>query len=497
MIRFVFGADTKELDDNVKQSKKEVSEFRKSMSEAAKSAAKWGAGMAAAAIGGLGVLTMQTMRAVESQSVLIKGTKQFTREAKDASGAARGISSALDSVSVKNITNAYAGVQDVTGALSGIGKQFTAQLAPAIEFGAAKIMEFIDSIGGIGHISEKAFGYLQDAIVITVNAIDGLKRVFDVTIDGIIYAFAKVQQKIAEVVIAMLELVNKIPGLDFSKQIESAKQFAATTKSVSEQAAHSINETLMAELQSERVGEFFEEAANHAKASAVRITEDQANALNERLEQIAQSYATEQELADAKYEQDLEAMAVALEQKLLLQSEYDEMRKKLTEKYNRDTEARTKATNDKLIALEKQKEDARRAILGGALSSLTTLMNSHSRGMFEVGKAAAISQAGISTYTGATKALELGWPLGPIAAAAISAAGFANVQSIASTSFGSSGGGSAASASVTEGVSAQAEQVTQRNINIDVQGQNVSRSQVRELIGAINEETGDNVRLNA
>ena len=84
---------------------------------------------------------------------------------------------------------------------------------------------------------------------------------------------------------------------------------------------------------------------------------------------------------------------------------------------------------------------AKKAILSKAFNGLTSLMNSGSRKMFEIGKAAAISSSIVSTYQGIAEAWKLGPVLGPIGAAMVGLAGFANVQSIRAQSFG--GGGSA------------------------------------------------------
>ena len=90
-----------------------------------------------------------------------------------------------------------------------------------------------------------------------------------------------------------------------------------------------------------------------------------------------------------------------------------------------------------------QKEE----VWANSLSTFTNLTNAlyvmggrGSRKMFEMNKIAGIAEATISTYQGAAAALKLGWPMGPIAAAAITAQGLAQVASIKSQTF--SGGSS-------------------------------------------------------
>lgn len=79
----------------------------------------------------------------------------------------------------------------------------------------------------------------------------------------------------------------------------------------------------------------------------------------------------------------------------------------------------------------------------GVLQQLTAEGAKHSRKQFELNKAAGIANAIVSTYTGASKALELGPYIGPIMAGLIIANGLAKVNTIRNQQFGgaSSGGG--------------------------------------------------------
>lgn len=81
------------------------------------------------------------------------------------------------------------------------------------------------------------------------------------------------------------------------------------------------------------------------------------------------------------------------------------------------------------------------------LGSLSGLMNTNSKKMFEIGKKAAIAETLINTYTaamGAYKALAsipiVGPALGAAAAAAVTATGLAQVQNIRAAQFGGGGG---------------------------------------------------------
>lgn len=79
----------------------------------------------------------------------------------------------------------------------------------------------------------------------------------------------------------------------------------------------------------------------------------------------------------------------------------------------------------------------------GQLAEITAAGAQHNRTLFDLNKIAGIANAIMSTYQGAAKALEWGYPLGPVFAGIIVAAGMAQVAAIRATQFG--GGTSAPS----------------------------------------------------
>ena len=111
-------------------------------------------------------------------------------------------------------------------------------------------------------------------------------------------------------------------------------------------------------------------------------------------------------------------------------------------------QVRAKVTTNKLL---NKVDQERMDMVKGFLSGMSTLMNSNSRKMFEVGKAAAISTTVINTieaaweaFKGTQKALGGGpWATaaGAVAAAGVAMKGYQQVQAIASTQFGSQGAG--------------------------------------------------------
>lgn len=101
-----------------------------------------------------------------------------------------------------------------------------------------------------------------------------------------------------------------------------------------------------------------------------------------------------------------------------------------------------------MIRLAENEARAKQAVLQGALGSISSLMSSKNKELFEIGKAASIANSIISTIEGATKALSYGPFLGPPLAGLVMTAGLANVAMIASTQIG---GGAASPTNATLG----------------------------------------------
>lgn len=79
--------------------------------------------------------------------------------------------------------------------------------------------------------------------------------------------------------------------------------------------------------------------------------------------------------------------------------------------------------------------------VAGELEKQTAGVARHSKAMFELNKAAGITNAIVNTITAVTKAWsDYGWPVGAIMGAAIAAAGAVQVQTIANQKFGQTGG---------------------------------------------------------
>ena len=218
------------------------------------------------------------------------------------------------------------------------------------------------------------------------------------------------------------------------------------------------------------------------------------------LEGLAERFASEGDLWAMKYENDLIRLQEARAQELLTEEEFQAAK-----------DALAKDAAQKQVAIAEQEAQAKRNIMKGMMTNLSTLMNSGSKKMFQVGKAAAIANALISGYEAVVHSYNAGAriggpPVGAAFAATAAAATAAQIGQIRKQSFGGGGspvaysGGLPATNTTTGGgmgaVNPNANSGGQRTISINLVGGGMfSAEQIRELIGKINEQTGDGVNL--
>lgn len=219
--------------------------------------------------------------------------------------------------------------------------------------------------------------------------------------------------------------------------------------------------------------------------------------LQGQLDDLRRAAWDEMDILNEKHLNEMAMLEEFLEHKLITQQEYDEM---LIESVQRREDAinaiEARANAEKLRQAEQQAR-ARVQVEQQAMNALTSLMNSGSRELFKIGKIAAIAQAVINTKQGITNALaNAPWPINIGAAAAIGAAGFAQVASIKAQSFGS--GASGGASSVTAGLSAQAQgvqaqpsQAAPEGGTLTVQGLSANSLLTGDVVASLAEELLD------
>lgn len=271
-------------------------------------------------------------------------------------------------------------------------------------------------------------------------------------------------------------------GLQREKEIYQAwRQTRAgiTAGIISDEQAQLIQADVAAQ---QRINMQFDQTKARLEEERQLLLENQTLTAEEKAARQAEIDAAERE-------------AKAVKDNLLLQQE-QEFQDRMTAIEERATQAR--------IRLSEAESRAKQAAISNMFSNLSSLMNTESRKMFEIGKVAATANAiidGIAATQGAFKVGNRigGPPLGAAFAAAAAAGALANVKQIQSTKFGSAGTGQSYSGGqvVNNTATAEPQQPTQRNISIALTGSGFSGGDIRGLITAINEELGDGVTLSA
>lgn len=143
----------------------------------------------------------------------------------------------------------------------------------------------------------------------------------------------------------------------------------------------------------------------------------------------------------AAYDKKIAQLQAFLEKKQVTQQEFQDIESKLTEAHEQAQQE----------IVRKHREE-QLSYISGFFNNLSSLMDSKSRALFEIGKVAAIAQATVDGWAAATSAWKWGMRVGgPVVAAAFSAASIAKtavqIANIKATSFGSSSSSSSSSAS--------------------------------------------------
>lgn len=386
---------------------------------------------------------------------------------------------AMNRVDAAKVEAANDAVFRATQVIDGVAKKFTVEMAPIVEGLANVFIGAAKESNGFADSVDSAFDAIVSGAGFGMDAVDGVRRAFVVAGQAAAtFALAIQRDSISiakaiwdmpiDAVNTLIELINSLPGVDldviapgqFSEAMQREIDLAAGAVEAGKQAMH---ETLMAPLPSEAFKKFVEDAQAASQEAAEALAESgmigpvggtgedgedgtEREKIKAKLEAIQEGYKSEIELAREKFGEEQEVLAEALEAKLLTEDEY---RKASLDAENAYKDAQLKIQEEseaRKTAIQKAQSESRKRALGDALSQMTTLMNTESRKQFEIGKAAAIAQTVIETYSAAQKAFSslagipiVGPALGAAAAAAAIAGGVARVNSIRSQSMGGSG----------------------------------------------------------
>lgn len=387
--------------------------------------------------------------------------------------------SRVDAAQVEAANNALA---ESAATMAAFQQQLAVQFAPVVKAATDLITGMSDELGGMDSVAERAFNNVINGMAFLANAADGAGRVFKIFSATVIGTFSQMVHRVlggVDMILFGYQQLAEVFGLDtIASGIGALRDFGVLSGEIAAQAAADIDRMLSEELAGNKFKRFVADAREAGREAAEALvgtgaidvpempglpdadtgmSEKEREAIEKRLDTLRESFYTEQQMLGAKYveEQRLLDEALALRQETLAEADLTEAQRlaegaALEEEFGRLRLQSTQRYEEGMTKISQKEAAARNAVLGRALSGLTTLMNSENRKMFEIGKTAAIAQSLVATWTGMSEALKLGWPLGPIAAGAIALTGFANVASIRATTFGG-GGGAASTTSAVNG----------------------------------------------
>lgn len=245
---------------------------------------------------------------------------------------------------------------------------------------------------------------------------------------------------------------------------------------------------------------------NELAAAKQRDGEQRVSALASLIDELR----TERQVIEQDFAQKSLLLKYALDNDLITQSQYYDFAKRLDQRYTNDKLKLKSAETARLQMLANMAKRGELSAIAGLFSEAVPLMQSKSKTLFRIGKAAALAEAIVSTHQAVANALAVKpFPLGLALAAVAAAKGAIQIQAIRSADIGGGAAQPVFSANPVTGLPtsqfpeaplapqpAQALPQQARNVFISLGGSGrYSAEEVRELIGAINEQLGDNVRL--
>jgi hypothetical protein len=234
------------------------------------------------------------------------------------------------------------------------------------------------------------------------------------------------------------------------------------------------------------------EEADKAYESYLAKRQAETDAINARVQSLREALMTEEEAELASYNTRIENLKTWLENRNITQADYDVLLQRAQQDHADKLAEITQQGVEKEMRIREQIVDGAASIFG----SLATIAQTMGEKGFIAAKAFGIAEAVINTAQGITKALAQGGVLGFVGAAAVAAAGAAQIATIASTNPGSSkrpsvngGAAPAAAAAATEIA------VPQQAIALHLEGDVFSKDSVEELMRTMVELQKDGHKL--
>lgn len=179
----------------------------------------------------------------------------------------------IDAQKVVDAQNAMGIFGDLT---RGASQALAVELSPIIQQIAIELEDAAIEAGGMGNAVQEAVQTGVKALAFMADAADGVKRVFQLVADGIILILNEVAATAALAAYRAVEMLNAIPGVDFSDELKAIGDFGRQANSVVKLAAENMQATLDEPLAGEKLLAFYEKAqkaGQEAAESAVAAAE--------------------------------------------------------------------------------------------------------------------------------------------------------------------------------------------------------------------------------
>ena len=434
---------------------------------------------------------------------------------------------ALSDVDAAKVEMANDAMSTMGKALQGVQQQLAVQLAPILKAVGEGFINMAEEAGGVGPLVRSGVNEAVDALASAADAVFFVKQGFEALAKGVLLAFqgvgAAVINTFATIVEGWTELANLLPGIEVDYESTFFGKLQREVNQGLSDMAQDLHETLMEPLPGDAIRAFAEEAiaAGEAAAEAAVQARDAAAEvvpggaamnpeLEAELEKLRELGISKQELLLEQQAAELEIIRQGLEAKALTEEEAQQLERDARARHQQAMTELDAEASEERARLAQMEARARNQAVGKMFADLRSLTSSESRKMFEVGKAAAIGQTVLDTYSGAQAAFSalagipiVGPALGTAAALAAIAAGTARVQAIRSQQFGGGGGVSAAGGGAggantgAAPVPAQAQtQGEEGGRNLFVRGINPNDLfSGQQLVDLINEAQADGAQL--
>ena len=424
--------------------------------------------------------------------------------------------------------------------MNSAAQQATVELAPAIIGISQALIDAAKDAGGFGNVFFNVMDISASVIGVFADGIRGVRLIvaaLEVAFWSLGGVTSSAMQSAARGIDAFIEgtkenlnsliaTANKLPGVSIELFKDTGSNIASFFEERNNEvqryigaAFDKLQKLALKELPSKSIKNWLAEvrrSANEAAQAVAAATtgnttngtgggtskglnEDQKRALKEKAEAIRRSNLSEVEALKEKFVLEAEVLAMAREQKLISEQEFNSQMLGITQQFNESETKIIENAKKRQMQLEEMANKAKLSTAKTLFGNLSTLMNTESRKMFEIGKAAAIANAVVSAYEGISLTMsKYPYPLNIAMAAAHGAAAFAQVQQIKSQSF-SKGAGSgqvfSGGTPATPTTEATGQQQTSRNVQISLTGSSFGAAGIRDLISEINQAVGDGVSL--